>query len=159
MRLWSVSPDYLDTKGLCGVWAEANLAKNVLLGLTKGYKQHPQLERFKQLDYKSSIWAIETYLFYIYQEANKRGYKFDINKINTNIYPMPYPSKLTVTRGQLEFEFEHLQKKLWTRNIEQRSLNFTERYADFEGFVDKGIKPHPLFEVIDGDIEPFERIN
>lgn len=152
MRLWSISPSYLDNKGLVACWRESLLAKNVLLGLTKGYKQHPQLERFKQLDYKSSIWAIETYLFYIYQEANKRGYKFDINKINTDIYPMPYPSKLTVTRGQLIYEFNHLHDKLFIRDRKKYDLNINNTN-------EKNLKAHPLFEVIDGDIEPFERIN
>lgn len=153
MRLWSISPSYLDSKGLVACWRESLLCKNVLLGNTRGYKNHPQTLRFKASKYPLS--QIDAYLQELYAEADKRGFNFNINKFNIPINAR----KLTVTRGQLEFEFEHLQKKLWTRNIEQRSLNFTERYADFEGFVDKGIKPHPLFEVIDGDIEPFERIN
>ena len=48
MRLWSIHPKYLDTKGLLAVWREALLAKKVLENKTKGYKNHPQLERFKQ---------------------------------------------------------------------------------------------------------------
>lgn len=155
MRLWSISPSYLDSKGLVACWRESLLCQNVLLGNTRGYKNHPQALRFKRDTLNKTMATIGQYLYYIYKEAKTRGYNFNIEKIEM----FDKDLKLTVTRGQLEFEFEHLQKKLWTRNIEQRSLNFTERYADFEGFVDRGIKAHPLFEVIDGDIEPFERIN
>ena len=46
MRLWTISFKYLDAKGLVALWREALLAKNVLAGLTKGYKNHSQLDRF-----------------------------------------------------------------------------------------------------------------
>ena len=48
MRLWSVHPKYLDSKGLVALWREALLAKQVLEGGTKGYRNHPQLDRFKK---------------------------------------------------------------------------------------------------------------
>ena len=47
MRIWSIHPKYLDTKGLVALWRETLLAKNVLEEKTKGYKYHPQLIRFK----------------------------------------------------------------------------------------------------------------
>ena len=47
MRLWSIHPKYLDSKGLIACWREGLLAQKVLLGETKGYKNHPQLDRFK----------------------------------------------------------------------------------------------------------------
>ena len=46
MRLWSVHPRYLDTAGLTACWREALLAQKVLTGATRGYRRHPQLERF-----------------------------------------------------------------------------------------------------------------
>jgi hypothetical protein len=57
MRLWSIHPEYLDANGLVALWREALLAQNVLLGNTKGYKKHPQLNRFKNTAYP--IGAIE----------------------------------------------------------------------------------------------------
>lgn len=60
MRLWSLHPVYLDSKGLVALWREGLLAKKVLQGRTKGYKNHPQLLRFKTLD--DSINAISLYL-------------------------------------------------------------------------------------------------
>lgn len=64
MRLWSIHPKYLDAKGLVALWREALLAQNVLLGNTKGYKNHPQLIRFK--NHTDSISAIGFYLHEIY---------------------------------------------------------------------------------------------
>ena len=48
MRLWSLHPKYLDSKGLVAVWREGLLALEVLKGNTKGYRSHPQLTRFLQ---------------------------------------------------------------------------------------------------------------
>jgi hypothetical protein len=48
MRLWSLHPKYLDRAGLLAVWREGLLAQQVLMGNTKGYKNHPQLNRFKE---------------------------------------------------------------------------------------------------------------
>jgi len=48
MRIWSLHPKYLDSKGLVALWREALLAKHVLEGKTVRYNNHPQLNRFKQ---------------------------------------------------------------------------------------------------------------
>ncbi len=56
MRLWSIHPMYLDSKGLVALWREALLAQNVLLEKTKGYKNHPQLIRFRAS--KNALGAI-----------------------------------------------------------------------------------------------------
>ncbi|MFP3319689.1 MAG: pyrimidine dimer DNA glycosylase/endonuclease V [Acidilobus sp.] len=40
MRLWSISPGYLDARGLLALWREALLAQKVLTGLTRGYTRH-----------------------------------------------------------------------------------------------------------------------
>ncbi|NQT07749.1 hypothetical protein HQ586_01600 [Candidatus Bathyarchaeota archaeon] len=47
MRLWSIHPAYLDWKGLGANWREALLAQAVVQGKTKGWRNHPQLNRFK----------------------------------------------------------------------------------------------------------------
>ena len=48
MRLWSLHPSLLDRAGLVALWREALLAQKVLTGTTKGYRHHPQLDRFRQ---------------------------------------------------------------------------------------------------------------
>ena len=79
MRLWSLHPKYLDPQGLVALWREALLAQAVLRGKTKGYRHHPQLERFTS--HRSPRLAINAYLGSIYEEAASRGYAFDRRKI------------------------------------------------------------------------------
>lgn len=140
MRIWSLHPKYLDIKGLLAVWREALLAKHVLEGKTKGYKNHPQLIRFKQM--KNPLHAINHYLSEIYQEAERRNYRFDKSKFDKRFQP----AQMTVTRGQLAYEMKHLLKKLEVRD----KARFEQwRYL-------KKIEPVALFKVIDGDIEDWE---
>jgi hypothetical protein len=144
MRLWSIHPCYLDTKGLVALWREGLLAKKVLEGKTKGYKNHPQLERFK--NYSNPIKAINSFLYFVLQEAKNRGYNFDTNKISTVDI---LTSQISVTKGQLEFEFHHLCSKLNARD--------KERYESLTKSKPQDIIPHPLFFVVDGDIEEWEK--
>ena len=71
MRLWSLHPKYLDKLGLLGLWRESLLAQKVLLGKTRGYRNHPQLIRFKRTS--DPILYIGTYLYYVYLEGKGRG--------------------------------------------------------------------------------------
>ncbi len=140
MRIWSIHPKYLDTKGLVALWRETLLAKNVLEEKTKGYKNHPQLIRFKNSD--NPLQCINQYLAAVYQESLTRGYHF--KKDRFNIYHRPLT--LTVTRRQIEYETQHLLKKLITRDI--------ERYLRL--LKETNIEPHPVFKIIDGEIEEWE---
>ena len=114
MRLWSIHPKYLDTKGLVALWRESLLAQKVLMGKTKGYKNHPQLERFKQ--HPNPLGAIAEYLRIVNKEACKRGYCFDSSKINKR----KTTKKIPVTKGQLDYEFIFLKKKLEKRDKNKR---------------------------------------
>lgn len=143
MRLWSIHPKYLDAKGLVALWREALLAQAVLLDQTKGYKNHPQLDRFKRAH--DSISAIGSYLEEVWLEANRRGYKFDRSKI----VKQKGRSKLSVTKGQLQFECEHLRSKLMVRDkIKLRELRHV-----------KCPESHPMFRQKAGSIEGWERTN
>ena len=114
MRLWTLHPKMLDQKGLVGLWREGLLAQNVLLGKTKGYKNHPQLIRFRQHPYP--VNAICYYLIQIYKEATTRGYAFDFKKIRIST-PVLF-EQIQVNSGQINYEREHLLKKLKIRNFE-----------------------------------------
>ncbi len=120
MRLWSIHPKYLDTKGLLAVWREGLLAKKVLENKTKGYKHHPQLLRFQQS--KNPLEAIHAYLFEIYLESQNRGYSFEGTQIKfikqTNLIP--------VTQGQIGFEFLHLLKERDEKRFE-KNKNTSEK--------------------------------
>jgi hypothetical protein len=140
MRLWSIHPCYLDAKGLVALWREALLAQKVLLGNTKGYKNHPQLVRFKNIH--NPTGAIANYLRCVVDEADKRGYKFDRSKIiNENI-----SMKIPVTNAQVEYEFKHLLMKLKERD--------SDLYDQLK--IIKTIKVHPLFKKVMGSIEKWE---
>ena len=142
MRIWSLHPKYLDSKGIVALWRETLLAKNVLEGKTKGYKNHPQLNRFKKL--KNPLNAINYYLSEVYNEALKRGYNFNKEKFDSKFSII----SLTVTNGQIEYEKEHLLRKLKTRDPER--FKTTNKLMEFE--------PHPMFKIVNGEIEPWEII-
>lgn len=144
MRLWSIHPKYLDAKGLVALWRESLLAQKVLLGETKGYQNHPQLLRFKE--HESPIDAIGLYLEYVNIEAKSRGYNFDESKIvrlETN-------QQITVTQGQLEYEWAHLRAKLRERDpVRLKQLQMDKK---------QNILPHPLFQVVKGPVESWEKV-
>lgn len=142
MRIWSLSPKYLDTKGLVALWRETLLAKNVLEGNTKGYKNHPQLNRFKEST--NPLNNINYYLSEVYLEAIRRGYNFDKDKIDWNFKK----TNIGVTSGQIEFEKSHLLIKLKKRD--------SERY-EITKYINK-METHPLFNIYEGDIESWEII-
>jgi pyrimidine dimer DNA glycosylase len=142
MRIWSIHPKYLDSKGLIAVWRETLLAKKVLENKTKGYKNHPQLNRFKED--KDSLNCINQYLAEIYQEALRRNYCFDKKKFKKTLRA----SSLTVTHGQLDFEIKHLKAKLKKRD--------PTKWKEIQ--VITQFEPHPLFTVVPGNIEPWEKV-
>jgi hypothetical protein len=134
-------PKYLDRQGLVAVWREGLLAQAVLEGKTKGYKNHPQLNRFKT--HPEPLRAIGYYLHEVYQEAKARGYNFDGSKINHDGVTIP----IKTTSGQLDFELEHLLGKLEKRNKKC-----------FDVLIEcEGIAPHPLFEIVPGYMEDWEK--
>jgi hypothetical protein len=76
----------LDGIGLVALWREGLLAQKVLLGRTKGYRFHPQLDRFRASH--DPVAAISTYLWGVSKEADARGYAFDTSKIALGLSPI-----------------------------------------------------------------------
>ena len=112
MRLWTLHPRYLDSRGLVALWREALLAQAVLKGLTRGYTRHPQLKRFQQTP--SPTAAIAGYLQGVHAEALHRGYAFDATKFSV-AEAAGYCGPMLATRGQLDYEWTHLREKLRVR--------------------------------------------
>lgn len=140
MRIWSLHPIYLDRQGLTACWRETLLAKAVLCAQTRGYTNHPQLDRFKACS--DPLAAINVYLRGIHAEASRRGYNFDASKFDA----AARARKINVTDGQLEFEFAHLIRKLETRSPAWlATLDLSERVV------------HPSFKIINGGIAEWER--
>ncbi|MCU0849637.1 MAG: pyrimidine dimer DNA glycosylase/endonuclease V [Spirochaetes bacterium] len=141
MRLWTIHPKYLDAAGLVALWREALLAQKVLLGKTRGYVNHPQLDRFRASPDPAAF--IAAFLKAVLEEADARGYSFD----RTRITAEPAAGPLDETDGQLAYEWNHYKKKIFSRN---RAL-----YDSLEG-TDLP-DPHPLFRIIPGPVEPWEK--
>lgn len=143
MRLWSLHPKYLDTRGLVALWREALLAKAVLRGETRGYTQHPQLDGFKV--HAQPRLAINAYLASVHAEAQARGYRFDRSKIGG----VREVEAIAVSTGQLGHEWQHLLHKLATRSPADHA-----RWSDV-------LKPacHPLFRRCPGPVATWERVD
>ncbi|MCE5311551.1 MAG: pyrimidine dimer DNA glycosylase/endonuclease V [Nitrospiraceae bacterium] len=142
MRLWTIHPKYLDRQGLTALWREALLARAVLLGETKGYRSHPQLERFRECS--APLIAINSYLSAICAEASERGYSFNKDKL------CPHTEKVVIraTSGQLFYEWQHLLAKLKSRSPEQYEKCLTVTAPE----------SHPLFKIVEGSVAKWERI-
>jgi hypothetical protein len=143
VRLWSLHPKYLDPKGLVALWREGLLAKKVLENKTKGYRNHPQLDRFKKST--DSIRLINLYLHLVCDEADQRGYKFNRRKLSKR---SPTKKYMNVKSGQILYEFDHLLKKMKSR--------CPERFVLYK--KESKIETHPIFKRVPGKIEPWEKI-
>jgi hypothetical protein len=123
------------------LWRESLLAQKVLAGATKGYRHHPQLDRFRQS--RNPNRAIAIYLWSVADEANERGYHFDVSKIAMprGMFTIP------VTKGQLAYELTHLKQKLRQRDPKRLQL-IGKR---------EPVKVNSTFKAVDGPIAPWER--
>ena len=140
MRLWSLHPKYLDARGLVALWREALLAQAVLQGKTVGYRNHPQLIRFREAS--RPVAVIAEYLRAVQEEAASRGYHFDRSKISST----RTSGQIVVSSGQIEYEWQHLCKKLAVRDP-----------GWLTGLKSKTVAPHPSFRIIQGPIESWEK--
>ena len=144
MGVWSLHPGYLDRQGLVACWRETLLAQAVLAGRTRGYRNHSQLVRFRATS--DPVVAVGAYLTALAAEATERGYRFDVGRIDRPAEPdVP---RLPVTEGQLAFEWAHLMAKLAVRS--------PERHVALRETAD--VTVHPLFTVVPGPVEPWERV-
>lgn len=143
VRIWSLHPRHLDRAGLVACWRETLLAQAVLAGRTKGYTQHPQLHRFRESS--DPLGAVGAYLVGLRAEATVRGYKFDPTRI---LQPDADTESgtITVTTGQLAYEWQHLGAKLALRS----PSDVTRWTADVPS-------THPLFREVPGGLEAWER--
>ncbi len=143
MRLWTLHPKYLDAQGLVALWREALLAQAVLQGKTVGYRHHPQLSRFRSQS--DPIAAVAHYLRAVHEESLARNYRFDAAKIaDTGRGKV----KIVETRGQLAYEWQHLQAKLRLRNAD-----WLRQWKGVESPVQ-----HPLFRLVAGPVNACEKI-
>jgi hypothetical protein len=142
MRLWNVHPRHFDPPGLVAAWREGLLAQAVLRGRTRGYTRHPQLARFRAA--ADPVAAIAAYLRGIHAEATARGYRFDASRIAR---ARPLERRMPETRGQFEFEWKHLMRKLRARNPGWLARNRAGTAS-----------AHPIFRLTAGGVRDWERV-
>jgi hypothetical protein len=141
VRLWTVHPKYLDARGLVALWREALLAQKVLQGKTRGYRHHPQLQRFAATGDPAA--ALATFLAAVHAEACERGYAFDGAKIGRK----KFHGRIKETQGQLRYEWRHLRRKLKRRD--------PGRLREFS--ATKLPKAHPMFRIVPGGVRDWEK--
>jgi len=163
MRLWSLHPRYLDTAGLTAGWREALLAQRVLTGTTRGYRRHPQLERFwpgsalagQAGDAIGRVggdvvpWPgdrIVAFLQAVADEAATRGHAYDRTRVAGpspgDVAPVP------VAEGQVAYEWALLRAKLAVRSP-----------AVLTHWAEVAVpEVHPLFTVVPGPVAPWEKL-
>ena len=173
MRIWSLHPSLLDRRALVACWRETLLAQKVLRGLTRGYTNHPQLIRFRA--HPQPLEAVAAYLSGLADEADARGCSFNraligagedsagenredknsAGKNGTDKAENPYASvaRISVPLGQLEYELAFLRHKVAGRDPEWEH-RLSERLA---ARGELAACAHPLFEVVPGAIEPWEK--
>ena len=173
MRIWSLHPSLLDRRALVACWRETLLAQKVLRGLTRGYTNHPQLIRFRA--HPQPLEAVAAYLSGLADEADARGYSFNraligagedeagensthensAGKNGADKAENPYASValIPVPLGQMEYELAFLLHKVAGRDPEWEH-RLSERLA---ARGELAACAHPLFEVVPGAIEPWEK--
>lgn len=173
MRIWSLHPCLLDRRALVACWRETLLAQKVLRGLTRGYTNHPQLIRFRA--HPQPLEVVAAYLSGLADEADARGYSFnraligageneagenstskngtDKNGADKSGNPHASVAHIPVPLGQLEYELAFLQHKVAGRDPEWEH-RLSERLA---ARGELAACAHPLFEVVPGAIEPWEK--
>jgi hypothetical protein len=105
-------------------------------------ENHPQLKRFKSSS--NPAGAIASYLRRLHEEATRRGYRFNEEKIA----PTDCPAEIPATRGQLLYEWQHLKEKLKARD--------PKKYGEIKSVEEP--EAHPIFKLIEGDVEAWEII-
>lgn len=130
MRLWSIHPQYLDKYGLIALWREGLLAQKVLNGGAQGYRNNPQLTRFKNTG--NPLRSIGSYLSIIASEGARQGYRLNHEKI---MYPNFEEEIMPVSKEQFDFEVKHLKAKLKIRD--------KSKYRDLEQAGN--VKANPIF--------------
>lgn len=159
MRLWTLHPKYLDTKGLVALWREALGAQRNILGLmgkmplAKGYNSHPQLKRFTAT--KNPVNNIGAYLQIIWKHAvEDRELNFNQDLIHTRPgYNFEY---ISVSSGQVMYEAQLLSNKIEERNSWNSCYTTINEDVRLHSLH---IEVHPLF-IIENDYlpEPWERL-
>jgi len=147
MRLWSIHPGQIYDMALVGLWRAALLARDIIEGRAKGFRIKPPLYRF--INHPDPVRAINTYIYYIWLEGKRRGYKFDEKELRWEYIDLEGKIEVPITDGQLAFEAWNLLK-----NALSYKPILLAAYKEIECFA-----PNPVFKVYLGPPDPWERVS
>ena len=148
MRLWSLHPQVSRSRRN---WSRSGAKpcspRRCSRAQTKGYRNHPQLQRFRTQP--SPVSAIAAYLRAVHEEATHRRYRFDAGRIAPGATA---PLIAVCSQGQLDFEWRHLITKLearaprlgvrrWARPIRSRRIRCSGR-SPAASRTGNGLNPH-----------------
>ena len=123
------------------MWREGLLARAVLSDATLGYRNHPQLIRFRAQP--DPLRALDAYLTGVLDESLVRDYRFSAHKIRR----VEEVGFMEETRGQMAFERAHLLAKLRVRD-----------QGRWQALLDMDQpEPNPVFRLKDGPVRDWER--
>jgi hypothetical protein len=161
MRLWSFHPRYLDNIGLSRAINESISGYKALEDWQRDQKQivplhdneyppswknHSQLVRFKIDDGDKHLQDYIDVVLSCYVDRKLKSYNSKtIRFMTAHLYHL---RQLTVTNEQLLYEWQHYLKK-----IQKRSPKLYEEYI----LINTPIA-HPLFKVVSGEIESWEKV-
>lgn len=158
MKLWSLHPRYLDRVGLIGAWREVIVIKRLLLKehvseYAKKYINFRDVNQFMDVGVRS--WKTDTllavYLWSVYEEGIKRGYKFNANlmfPINSkpNRKELGLTIAIPITTGQLNYELRLFLEKVRYRDPEWMQKNWF--------YLNTVIpEPNPVFRIVWGGLD------
>lgn len=156
MRLWSFHPSYLDNIGLARLYNEGIGGIRAIRGEQKMHLNHPQLTRFKVCCDNHTYIILSAYLRVVHNELELRGmvndgkFKHDLllNYLFQNTKDL---FNITVNSSQINGEIVHFINK--TKTQKGRYINDNLKQA----IAAKNILPHPLFTVVPGPVESWEK--
>lgn len=121
MRLWTLSPTYLDTKGLNAQWLEAYILKNKIKAGEK-WMNYPGM---KHLILSSNpVRDLDIYMTHLYSSALMRGYHYNDELFEFHEW---IPPKIKVPREDIKKEFDLLMSRLKIRSPERyEQIKFTQ---------------------------------
>ena len=158
MRLWSINPAFLDNIALRACWANAVLARNTIRAPSAAYAKHSPLLRFNHGD---GMRAILLYMSIIRRVCRNKCVHYNREDhfcdnelqqmVDADADQINPEDVIQVSHMQLKYEYALLQSRLYWRNRRQYCRNKKNLHRAGFWFQNE------LFEMYEGDIEPWER--
>lgn len=138
MILWSLSPSYLDDRGLVILWREGLTALRTI-----GTSNHPQLKRFQEQG--NPVNSLKSYLSFVAAELHFRRYNPVLKQLD-GVDLMACES-IPVAYEQLKSEARLLRDMIQLRKYPQR----TRANELLVNINLNALRPHPLMKIVEGE--------